>query len=304
MKRVIQGTVAYITLLLILTACGGAPAKVESISTAKSLSVTAKQESAVKKVVALANGSAEILSALGYRNALVGRDIASTDSDLKSVPIVTSGHQVVAEKIIGLNPDLVIIDNTTGPAQAITAIKRAGIRVEVIEEAWKLSEISQKVRAIAQLIGAPSAGIAFEKLMKSSLNEVTQVAPGTRVAFLYLRGGSAIYLLGGQGSGADSLIAAVGAIDVGAKKYSKAYTPISAEALIESNPHVILVMEKGLASVGGIDGLLKLPGIAQTDAGKNRAVIAVDDSLLLSFGPRTPDLISQLSGAISKAVEK
>jgi iron complex transport system substrate-binding protein len=304
MKRVIQGTVAYITLLLILTACGGAPAKVESISTAKSLSVTAKQESAVKKVVALANGSAEILSALGYRNALVGRDIASTDSDLKSVPIVTSGHQVVAEKIIGLNPDLVIIDNTTGPAQAITAIKRAGIRVEVIDEAWKLSEISQKVRAIAQLIGAPSAGIAFEKLMKSSLNEVTQVAPGTRVAFLYLRGGSAIYLLGGQGSGADSLIAAVGAIDVGAKKYSKAYTPISAEALIESNPHVILVMEKGLASVGGIDGLLKLPGIAQTDAGKNRAVIAVDDSLLLSFGPRTPDLISQLSGAISKAVEK
>jgi iron complex transport system substrate-binding protein len=304
MKRVIQGTVAYITLLLILTACGGAPTKIESISTAKALSVTAEQESVVKKVVALANGSAEIVSALGYRKALVGRDIASTDSDLKSVPIVTSGHQVVAEKIIGLNPELVIIDNTTGPAQAITAIKRAGIRVEVIDEAWKLSEISQKVRAIAQIIGAPSAGIAFEKLMESSLNEVTQVAPRTRVAFLYLRGGSAIYLLGGQGSGADSLISAVGAIDVGAEKYSKAYTPISAEALIESNPHVILVMEKGLASVGGIDGLLKLPGVAQTDAGKNQAVIAVDDSLLLSFGPRTPDLISQLSGAISKAVEK
>ncbi len=304
MKRVIQGTVAYITLLLILTACGGAPTKIESISTAKALSVTAEQESVVKKVVALANGSAEIVSALGYRKALVGRDIASTDSALKSVPIVTSGHQVVAEKIIGLNPELVIIDNTTGPAQAITAIKRAGIRVEVIDEAWKLSEISQKVRAIAQIIGAPSAGIAFEKLMESSLNEVTQVAPRTRVAFLYLRGGSAIYLLGGQGSGADSLISAVGAIDVGAEKYSKAYTPISAEALIESNPHVILVMEKGLASVGGIDGLLKLPGVAQTDAGKNQAVIAVDDSLLLSFGPRTPDLISQLSGAISKAVEK
>ncbi len=304
MTRVIQGTVAYITLLLILTACGEVPTKIESISTAKALSVTAVQESDVKKVVALANGSAEIVSALGYRKALVGRDIASTDSDLKSVPIVTSGHQVVAEKIIGLNPDLVIIDNTTGPAQAITAIKSAGIRVEVIDEAWKLSEISQKVRAIAQLIGVPSAAVAFEKLMESSLKEITQVAPGTRMAFLYLRGGSAIYLLGGQGSGADSLIAAVGAIDVGAEKYSKAYTPISAEALIESNPHVILVMEKGLASVGGIDGLLKLPGVAQTDAGKNRAVIAVDDSLLLSFGPRTPDLISQLSGAISKAVEK
>ncbi len=62
-------------------------------------------------------------------------------------------------------------------------------------------------------------------------------------------------------------------------------------------------MEKGFLSVGGIDGLIKLPGVAQTDAGKNRAVIAVDDSLLLSFGPRTPDLIAQLSLAISRVME-
>lgn len=302
MKRVIRSTVACITLLLVLTGCGSAPAKVESISTAKALSITAEQESSIKKVVALANGSAEIISALGYRSALVGRDIASTDADLKDIPIVTSGHQVVAEKIISLNPDVVIIDNTTGPAQALTTIKRAGIRVELIDEAWKLGEISKKVRAIAQVIGVPKSGQAFEKVMGSALDGVAQVAPGTRIAFLYLRGGSAIYLLGGQGSGADSLINAVGAVDVGAEKYAKAYTPISAEALIATNPQVLLVMEKGLASVGGIDGLLKLPGVAQTDAGKNKAVIAVDDSLLLSFGPRTPDLVTQLSKAISKVI--
>ena len=302
MKRVIQSTVACITLLLIVTGCGNEPAKVESISTAKALSITAEQQSSIKKIVALANGSAEIVSALGYRSALVGRDIASTDADLKDIPIVTSGHQVVAEKIISLNPDVVIIDNTTGPAQALTTIKRAGIRVELIEEAWKLSEITRKVSAIAQIIGAPKSGQAFEKVMGSALDGVAQVAPGTRIAFLYLRGGSAIYLLGGQGSGADSLIGAIGAVDVGAEKYAKAYTPISAEALIATNPQVLLVMEKGLASVGGIDGLLKLPGVAQTNAGKNKAVIAVDDSLLLSFGPRTPDLVTQLSKAISRVI--
>jgi iron complex transport system substrate-binding protein len=303
MKRVIRSTVVCATFLLIFTGCGDAPATVESISNAKALSVSAQQASSMTKVVALANGSAEIVSALGYRKILVGRDIASTDTDLKDVPIVTSGHQVVAEKIIGLNPDVVIIDDTTGPAQAISAIKRAGIRVELIDEAWKLSEINTKMRTIAQIIGASNSGLAFEKVMDSAVNEVAQVKAGTRIAFLYLRGGSAIYLLGGQGSGADSLIGAVGAVDVGAQKYSKAYTPISAEALIATNPQVILLMEKGLLSVGGIDGLLKLPGVAQTDAGKNRAVIAVDDSLLLSFGPRTPDLIAQLSLAISRAME-
>jgi iron complex transport system substrate-binding protein len=59
-------------------------------------------------------------------------------------------------------------------------------------------------------------------------------------------------------------------------------------------------MSKGLASVGGVEGLIGLPGIAQTTAGKNRAVIAIDDSLLLSFGPRTPDLLLKIAEAIEK----
>jgi iron complex transport system substrate-binding protein len=46
--------------------------------------------------------------------------------------------------------------------------------------------------------------------------------------------------------------------------------------------------------------LLKLPGVAQTNAGKNSAVIDVDDSLLLSFGPRTPSLVEALAKALGK----
>jgi iron complex transport system substrate-binding protein len=43
-----------------------------------------------------------------------------------------------------------------------------------------------------------------------------------------------------------------------------------------------------------------LPGVAQTTAGKNHAVVDVDDSLLLSFGPRTPSLLNQLAVAVNK----
>ncbi len=62
-------------------------------------------------------------------------------------------------------------------------------------------------------------------------------------------------------------------------------------------------MSKGLASVGGFPGLKKLPGIAQTSAGKQARVLAVDDSLLLSFGPRTPDLILQLAAAVDELMK-
>jgi iron complex transport system substrate-binding protein len=43
-----------------------------------------------------------------------------------------------------------------------------------------------------------------------------------------------------------------------------------------------------------------LPGVGQTKAGKDSAIIDVDDSLLLSFGPRTPSLIEQLRIALNE----
>ena len=57
----------------------------------------------------------------------------------------------------------------------------------------------------------------------------------------------------------------------------------------------MLVPSAGLDSVGGIDGLVEVGGISQTPAGINRAVLAYDDQLLLGNGPRTGDLLKQLS---------
>ncbi len=286
--------------LLALTGCGESSESVAAITQAQSISLDKQQPTSPERVIALANGSAEIIASLGYLDVLVGRDIASTSKELKGVPIATAGHQVVPEKILELNPDVVLVDNTTGPATALEVIQRAGIKVTMIDEAWTLTDIAKKIEAIGEVIGEQSAAAQLVQKLNSALQDSGKDHPGVRIAFLYLRGGSAIYLLGGQGSGADSLIEHLGAIDVGAQKFKDPFSPITSEALIATNPEIILVMSKGLESVGGIDGLVSLPGISQTPAGKNRAVIAVDDSLLLSFGPRTPDLLRQLSGEIGQ----
>ena len=47
------------------------------------------------------------------------------------------------------------------------------------------------------------------------------------------------------------------------------------------------MMTDGLESIGGVDGLEKIPGIAQTPAGKNQRVVDMEDGVLLSFGPNT-----------------
>ena len=297
------GVLIITSAALLLTGCSTAQSKAIEISSAQVTTIESSESPVAKKVVALANGAGEIISAMGFRSILIGRDIASTDADLTKVPIVTSGHQVIAEKIIALTPDLVIVDKSTGPQSALDALAVAGIRVVKTPEAWTLSDLPAKVGAIADAIGAPASGTALSAAMNSSLSTLGTAERKSRVVFLYLRGGSSIYLIGGKGSGADSLITAIGAQDVGAATLANPFNAMTSELIASLNPDVILVMSKGLQSVGGLKGLVELPGIAQTDAGKNKRVIAVDDSLLLSFGPRTPDLLSKLSAAMAKAMK-
>jgi iron complex transport system substrate-binding protein len=293
---------AIIALVVLLSGCAQSPvASTYTISQddVRSISLTTNAPLTVSRVVVLANGVAEIIQSLNAQSIIVGRDISSTEDSLADIPIVTSGHQVLPEKVIALKPDLVLIDASTGPKAAIETIKSAGITVIETPESWSLKDLPIKVRAVGRAIGAQGQAEELIQQLNDSLN-ASVVKNSPRVAFLYLRGTSSVYLIGGAGSGADSLLAAIGATDVGAQTLDRPFNTLTAESLAELNPDVILVMSKGLQSVGGIDGLLKLPGVAQTRAGKNSAVIDVDDSLLLSFGPRTPSLVDALAKAISK----
>ena len=293
---------ALIALAALLSGCSQTPvASTYTISQddVRSISLSTDASFTASRVVVLANGVAEIIQSLNGQSIMVGRDISSTEDSLTDIPIVTSGHQVLPEKVIALKPDLVLIDASTGPKAAIETIRKAGISVVETPESWSLTDLPVKVRAVGRAIGAhDQAELLIEKINQSL--KVSTVSNKPRVAFLYLRGTSAVYLIGGKGSGADSLMDSIGAVDVGAAQLERPFNTLTAESLAALNPDVILVMSKGLESVGGVEGLLALPGVAQTNAGKNSAIIDVDDSLLLSFGPRTPSLVQALADAFSK----
>ena len=291
--------IALIALLSGCTANTTGSSYTISQNDVRSISLDTQSSFSASRVIVLANGVAEIIQSLNGQSIIVGRDISSTEDSLADIPIVTSGHQVLPEKVISLNPDLVLIDASTGPKAAIATIKAAGIRVVETPESWSLGDLPKKVRAVGAAIGAPDrAEILVEQIERAVKTSMVKGSP--RVAFLYLRGTSSVYLIGGSGSGADSLLQAIGAVDVGAQSLDRPFNTLTAESLATLNPDVILVISKGLKSVGGVQGLLKLPGVAQTKAGKNAAVIDVDDSLLLSFGPRTPSLIEALATALRK----
>lgn len=269
--------------------------------------VTVKDTS---RIVSLNGGISETLIAMGLGDKIVGRDVSSEVNELDGVTVVTNGHDISAEGVLKLNPTLIIGDSRSGPPEAIEALRKAGVPVVIVPEVWSLSEYEPRVQAIAHTVGMPGAakvvsdhmnkGIADAKAKTANHAKCT-ANPGDpmTIAFLYLRGTASVYLLGGKKSGADDLIAALGAEDAGTKAGLSTFTPLTPESLAKGQPDVILVMEKGLESVGGIEGLVAMPGVGQTPAGQNKRVIAMPDSELLSFGPRTPATLERIADKLN-----
>ncbi|MGW6268597.1 heme/hemin ABC transporter substrate-binding protein [Streptomyces sp. NPDC055060] len=253
------------------------------------------------RIVPLTGSLNEIVFTLGLGENVVARDITATFEQAEKLPVVTRAHDVSAESVLSLKPTVVLADTTTGPAEAIGQIRDAGIPLVVFDPAKGLDDVGPRIDAVARTLGVEKSGDALKSRTQERIDKVRKGIPASartekpRVAFLYLRGSASVYLLGGRESGASSLLEAAGAVDAGkASGLEKDFTAITSEALAKAAPDAILVMSKGLASVAGVDGLLKVPGVAETPAGLDRRVVSIDDGVLLNYGPRTDQVLKSL----------
>jgi iron complex transport system substrate-binding protein len=260
----------------------------------------------VSRIVPLWGNLSEIVFALGLGDNVVGRDISATFPEAEHLPLVTRSHDVSAEAVLSLRPTVVLAQTDSGPPEALDHIRAAGVPVVVLDLPEGIDDITPRIQLVADALGVPEAGAELAARTEGEILEVQEAIPSgdeaPKVAFLYLRGQAGVYLIAGPGSGADSMIQAAGGVDAGtAMGLDQPFTPLTSEALVQAAPEAILMTTTGLESVGGIDGLVEIPGIAQTPAGQGRRVITVEDSLLYSFGSRTAlalgSLIGQLHGA-------
>lgn len=247
--------------------------------------------------------------ALGLGDHVVGRDSSTQFDGTRHLPEVTrSGHSLNPEAILELAPTVVLTDTTIGPKEVRQQLRDAGIAVVVISSDRRLDTTDALVTEIAAALGVPSRGAALiERLdaeLDDALTEIAAVVPAdesdrARMLFLYVRGSANVYYIFGEDSGADSLIDAVGGVDVAGEIGWQGMKPLTAEALVAARPDVLVMMTGGLESVDGIDGLLeRIPALAQTPAGAHRRVIDMADSEILGFGPRSADVIRALARAL------
>jgi iron complex transport system substrate-binding protein len=247
--------------------------------------------------------------ALGLGDRLVGRDISTTFPGVEGLPVVTgSGHAISPESVLDLRPDLLITDGTIGPLDVVLQLRGAGVTVVFVREQPGLDAPAAMARSVAAIFGITDTGDALALRITKELDSVlatiadhvpTNRADKLRMVFLYIRGANGIYYLFGQESGTGDLIEGLGGIDIATEIGWTGLRPMTDEALIAANPDLILVMSDGLQSVGGPDELVRLkPAIGLTSAGQNLRFVDMDDSQVLSFGPRTPAVMDALARAI------
>ena len=250
-----------------------------------------------------------IVFELGLGENVIGRDVSSSFPEIADRPLVTTdGHQLSAEAILALDPSVIITDTSLGPWDVILQLRDAGVPVVVVDSHRSPENVEELTEAVGAALGVPDLGRELGDRTRARVLEaqesIATVAPDSemqrlRTVFLYARGSAGVYYMFGQDSGADSLITAAGGYDVSSEVGWKGAKPANDEGLIAAQPDVILMMNKGLESVGGVDGLLeKFPAMAQTPAGANRRVISVNDDLALSFGTRTPAVLNALAVAL------
>jgi iron complex transport system substrate-binding protein len=257
----------------------------------------------------LAGSVAATVWGLGLGSTLVGRDMSTTFAGTEDLPVVTSGaHAVNAEAVLALRPTLVITDGTIGPRDVLEQLRSAGVDVVFVKNTPSFDGAAELARQVGAALGVNETGAALAaritEEVTAKIAEIAAIAPSdpadrVRVLFLYLRGGSGISYLFGSESGADVLIDALAAEDVATDVGWTGMKPVTDEALIAADPDLILVMTDGLASVGGIDGLLESkPALALTGAGQNRRIVDMADGDILSFGPRSAAVLDALARAI------
>ena len=295
--------------LLALTFAGGASARTDAPSPVETSPVlpTRVQDvngktvviRNVSRIVPLNGDIAETIFTLGLTSRVVGVDTSALypKQTVDKLPKIGYQRTLSAEGILSLRPTVVIGSTEAGPPQVLEQIRAAGVTVLIIPEIVSLNAGPRKLRLLGRALGVPKRGERLAKQVEGQIATAKREAASTsarpRVAFLYVRG-APVQMIGGKNTRADTMIAAAGGRDAGSEIGIDGFRPITAESLVSAAPDVILVPTLGLQSVGGIEGLLRIPGVAQTPAGKNRRVIHYDDALLLGLGPRTGSALRQL----------
>lgn len=259
--------------------------------------VRASASSKIDRIVSLNGSVTEVLCALGLQGQIVGTDVTSTyPAAMEKMPKVGHNRNIGAEAILSLKPTIVVGTQTKGgmdiKPEVIQQLKSAGVKTVFYEQEYSVAGAKKLTNDVAATFGLTAKSPALLRKLDADLAKAHKSTRPQKVLFIYARGAGTL-MVAGRNTPVEKMIMLAGGTN--AVTDFENFKPLTAESLLAANPDVLLLFSSGLESLGGMDGLLKIPGVAQTNAGQNRKVIEMDGQLLTGFSPRLGLAVQELS---------
>lgn len=248
------------------------------------------------RVVSIGGSVTEIIYALGAEARLVGTDTSSVYPEAATrLPQVGYMRQISSEGVLSLRPSLVIAAGESGTPEAIEQIRAVGVFVLLLPADHTYEGAKRKIELIARALGVEEKGRDTIARLERETDDARALLPRTnerpRVLIVIARGAGSLSV-SGSNTAADEMVRLAGGTN--AVTDYEGYKPLTAEAVVNAAPDVVLFPTRGLESIGGIEGALNLSGIRQTAAGMSRRIVALDDLKLLGMTPRTGEAVHEL----------
>ncbi len=249
------------------------------------------------RITAAGGSITEIIYFLEQESRLIAVDVTSNyPKSAMNLPSIGYVRALSAEGVLSLDPTLIIGENDMGPPSVIDQINRTNVETRVLPEIHSASGIIQKIECVGKMIGMKKNEIDFynNKLLKqvSQLENSISDAEGKKIIYiLSMQSGSP--LIAGSNTSGDGLISLAGGINP--LSSFEGWKPVGTESIIQAEPDLIIISERGLKGFGTIEELSNHPALYLTPAARNNNILALDGMASLGFGPRTIDTALQIA---------
>jgi iron complex transport system substrate-binding protein len=255
-----------------------------------------------QRIVSLTPAATEILFAIGAGDRVVAKveDVAQHPPEAADLPVVATYEGVDTERIVGLDPDLVIAGGNFGtPPDAVAKLRSLGIPVVVVYAADVDAALAD-IERIGTAVGRDDAARDLTASMRAGFDRIgaaTAGLPAPRV--FYETGTSGLAVFGiADDSVYEAMLRLAGAEPI--TTGSATDWEMSTEALIAADPEVILLGDGAYGVTA--ETVAARPGWSVLRAVKDGAIAAVDDIVVTRPGPRLVEGLSVLVGAIHPGV--
>lgn len=238
-----------------------------------------------ERIVSHVPAITEILFALGLGDRIVGvSDFCDYPEEAKSKPSVGNYFDPSIERIVALNPDLVLTD---GHSEGVKQLDSLGIAFLVIDPK-DFDGIFRDIELIGQATGTEARANKLADQMKADIARITnQVKGAQKVKAFYVIDATDLNnpWTAGPGSFVDSLINMAGGENVAAKAVAP-WVQFSIEQLVNADPEVIILPAKHGTAFTAPEVLQGHPVWRQITAVKQGRIHTIDSDLVDRYGPR------------------